>query len=229
MKQKFSMAADERIQQAWTALSARFFFVLLAVLAALGALLWSQTGRWTVALPEMLGAAVGVASAILGVTAGKAWSGRDEAVSQRRCVSLHVAFFLMNWTAYGAIFVMYFVDWQGRLWQLLALTVVAAVYFTRRILAAKCGLILYSTAEQRRQGDRWFLWASVGLSVVLMGVGAAILVVRGLAGWLPVAVLIGMGAAVGMIFWGYYRWLIRMSARAAEAQVAQAEEEADEE
>lgn len=223
MKNEVRPVADERIQKAWTKLSACFFYILAAVLLAMGALCWTQTGCWYTALPEMIGLAVGLGAAAFSLTAGKAWRGRDEAVSERRWISLHASFFLMNWTAYLAIFIAAFVDRAHSSWYLLSMLAAAVVYFARRILAARSGLILYKTPEQRKRGDRRFLWASIGLGVFTGAVTLVPFALLGGMGWLPLVIAAVIGTLMGWLFWRYYRWLIRMSEKAADQELAEAE------
>lgn len=225
MKHKERPVPDERVQKAWTALSARFYFVLLAALVMVGAVVWTQTGRWLSALPEMLGLAVGVIAALFFLTSGKAWRGKDEAVSERRNISLHAAFFLMNWVTYIAVFAMYFIDRDNGGWHLFALFMVAVVYFARRILAARCGLILYKTEQARRRGDRYYLWGSVILGALTAGMSMICLVLLGIFGWVTAVIAVAGGGLTGWLFWRYYRWLIAMSEKAADAEVAGAEKE----
>lgn len=223
MKRKEHLVTDERIQRAWTALSARFFFVLSAALAVLIVLKWLQVGQWLTILPELIGLAVGTGAAVSFLSAGKAWRGSDEAVAQRRCVCLHASFFYMHWAVFAAVFVMYFLDRPNRLWHLLAMAVVAGVYFARRILAARCGLILYNSGEQKRRSARWFRNASIALGVLCAAIGVVIFLVQGRAGWLPMMAAIAWGLLTGWLFWRYYQWLVRLSERQADMQVEEAE------
>lgn len=229
MKRKEHFETDERIQRAWTALSARFYFVLLAAEIALGAVKWTQTGEWLAALPEMIGTAVGAGAAVLFLTAGKAWLGRDEAVSQRRCLSLHAAFFYMFWVTYIAIFVVYFVNRQNHVWHLLSMTVVGAVYFARRILAAKCGLILHSNGDHKRRSTRWFRNASIILGIGCAAMFAGLWLLMRMENWWLLAFAVVWGLLLGWLFWRYYLWLVKTSEKKADEQLAAAEAESDEE
>ena len=42
-------------------------------------------------------------------------------------------------------------------------------------------------------------------------------------GWLPLIIAAVIGTLMGWLFWRYYRWLIRMSEKAAEQELAEAE------
>lgn len=223
MNKAMRQRPDERIQKAWSQLSAKFYFVLAAAQLAMLGLKLALCDSWKAATPEIVALAIGALVTVIYLTAAHAWTGRDEAVTSFRNLTLHTAYFLTNWAAFAGLFVGRMIDKGNGGMHSLGLIVLAAVYITRRIMASRQGLILYRTEAERAAGDRKMLLGAIVLGVLYFGVVLAGSAIIGVFGWVAALIGAALGALTGWGYWRYYRWLLRRSERAADAQLAAAE------